>query len=267
MHLLGIAATGVRGQQTAMDILGNNIANVNTIGFKAKHLSFAETLDQEVPSLKTRVQPGEYGYGVGSMKIGVGVLSNATGTDFHQGSVKLTDRPFDLVIEGAGFFQIRTQNGEIAYTRAGALNVDTEGWVTDPEGNYLVTDAWIPGYVNDVAVTKNGDIIGTVDGENVVFGQIFLAAFQNAEGLRNIGSNLFAATENSGEPWLGLPGSAVGSPEQVLGNLRSGALEMSNVSLAQEMTDMIQIQRAYQLNSRMITNGDQMWGIANTIRR
>lgn len=262
MRLLGIAASGVRGQQTAIDILGNNMANVNTVGFKAKRLNFAETLDQEIPAVRlgTNDNPG-----VGTLNIGVGVLNNATGANFNQGSVLASDDPMHLAISGAGFFQIRTPDGEIAYTRAGVFQVNMAGQLVDPEGNFVATDARIPEEAKDVAVRENGDIIGVINGESVVLGRLTLATFPNAEGLSQISANLYSSTVNSGGPLVGQPGSVAG--DQTLGTIRGGYLEESNVKLASAMTDMIQIQRAYQLNAKMITNADQMWSIANAIRR
>ena len=267
MHLIGISGSGIKAQQIAMDVTGNNVANVNTVGFKAKRMNFAETLDQQVPALRTVDEEAMYGYGVESTMIGVGVMRNAIGANFNQGSIITTGRPFDLAIEGAGFLQILTPDGGIAYTRDGTFSVDAEGWLTDSHGHYVATDAWIDPDAKNVAVLGNGDIIGDIDGERVLLGRLDLVTFQNAEGLLNIGQNLYAETVNSGVPWVGEPGTVVGEPNQTLGTLRSGALEQSNVSLANEMTTMIQIQRAYQLNARMVSNGDQMWGIANTIRR
>ena len=200
-----------------------------------------------------------------TLTIGAGIVYSASVTNFQQGNLSHTDRPLDLGIDGAGFFQVKTPDGEMSYTRAGAFQIDGAGQFADMQGNILQTSSPIPSGAQDLAVLANGDVTGVMDGESMVFGQIVLASFQNPEGLQRNKNNLFVPTVNSGELQVGQPGSPIGN--QVLGAIRGHSLEESNVDIAVSMTDLIQVQRAYQMNARLIQNGDQMWGIANAMRR
>lgn len=267
MRLLGTAAGGIRAQQAALDVDGDNMANVNTTGFKANHTNFAETLATEMRSANVTMNGGQP---VGkSLSMGAGVLYNGIGTDFKQGAVKTTDRPLDVAINGSGFFEVTTANGEKAYTRDGNFQVDADGNLCDsngnlvtlvdeggnemPKGNLLLTEG--------LEIDSNGTVTAMVDGERMSFGQVALALFPNQEGLLKLGSNLYGISPTSGEPQLVSPGT------EGTASLQTKALEASNVDLAANMTDMIQVQRAYQMNSRMVSYGDEMWSIANSLRR
>ena len=263
MRLVGTAASGLRAQQVAIDTIGNNMANANTLGFKANQIDFAEALSTEVRSGNPR--PGG-ATGVASLDIGSGVVSNATQTNFQQGVLAPSDRALDLGIDGSGFFQVKTPDGTMGYTRAGAFQVDGSGQLADLLGNVIQPGILVPADTTDLSVAKNGEVSGVVAGVKTILGQISLVGFQNPEGLQQNGNNLFVATVNSGLPQVGQPGSTtVGN--QVLGTIRGQSLELSNVNLAASITDLMQAQRAYQMNARLIQDGDQMWGIANTIRR
>lgn len=262
MRLVGTAASGLRAQQIAIDTIGNNLANANTPGFKANQMMFSEALSTEERSgnIKTEENAGVATFGIGS-----GVVYNVRGESFQQGTLAPSDRPLDLGINGSGFFQVKTPDGTTGYTRAGAFQVDVSGQFTDLQGNVVQPNILIPSGATDLSVASNGEITGVIAGEKKTFGQISLAGFQNPEGLLKNGNNLFIPTVNSGAPQVGQPGSTIGN--QVLGTIRSQSLEQSNVDLAVSMTDLIQVQRAYQLNARLVSHGDQMWGIANTMRR
>lgn len=262
MRLVGTAASGLRAQQIAIDTIGNNLANVKTPGFKAKQMVFAEALSNEVRSGNINTEENT----ATTLDVGVGVLSSATRTNLQQGILDHTDRPLDLGINGPGFFQVRTPQGEISYTRAGAFQIDMDGQLADMQGNIVQPNIEIPLEATEVAVATNGDLTGVIDGESVVFGQIVLAGFQNPEGLQRIENNLFLPTVNSGDPQVGQPGSVIAG-NQVLGTIRGQSLEQSNVDLATSMTDLIQVQKAYQMNARLVQDGDKMWGIANALRR
>jgi len=263
MRLIGTAASGLRAQQVAIDTLGNNIANVNTPGYKANQTNFAEALSTEVRSSNTNTagKPGVAGLGVGA-----GVLYNTSGTNFRQGILSPTDQPLDLGIDGSGFFQVKTPDGTTGYTRAGAFQVDESGQLADSQGNVVIPGITIPSEATDLSVNSNGEITGVVAGAVTIFGQISLAVFQNPLGLQNNGNNLFVPTVNSGVPQVGKPGSTT-ADNQVLGTIKGQSLEQSNVDLATSMTDLILVQRAYQVNARLLSDGDKMWGIANTMRR
>jgi len=264
MRLIGTAASGLRAQQVAMDTIGNNIANVNTLGFKAGQADFAEALSTAVSSGNTKAA-GSTGAGAATLDVGAGVVYNAIGTNFQQGTLTPTDRPLDLGIDGAGFFQVKTPDGSTAYTRVGNFQVDGSGKLADMQGNVVQPSISIPSDATNLIVATNGEIKGVVAGAEKIFGQISLVGFQNPEGLQKNADSLFVPTVNSGAPQVGRPGSTIGN--QVLGTIQGQSLEQSNVDLATQMTDLMQVQRAYQLNARLVSDGDQMWGIANSIRR
>lgn len=327
MSLIGTGASGIRAQQQVLDIVANNLANANTIGFKADRANFAETL-------ATLTSPGNLSIGTSvteALNIGGGGYLNGVGTDFSQGLVSQTDNVWDLSIQGDGFFQVTTPNGETAYTRAGSFKPDALGQLVDDSGNFLAvripqqttninvspngeitgtllgklmvfgnigqtqtsqngeapytplgpfyvddsgqlvdgnrylpsTLILVPREVTEVSISTDGEIKGLVQGKSQVFGQLTLAAFSNQEGLIKAGDNLFKASVNSGNVEVSLPGQAMGK----VGKVSSKTLEQSNVDLAMSMTDLIQVQRAYQMNSRMLQNGDKMWELANSLRR
>jgi len=262
MRLTEIAASGIRAQQVALDTLGNNMANANTTGFKASQVDFAEALSSVVPFGGTSTGGNT---GVATHDVGSGVLYNAIGTDFKQGTLTPTGRPLDLGIDGVGFFQVRTQDGNMAYTRVGNFQTDSSGQLTDTQGNLVQPGISIPIDATNIIVGSNGGILGTVAGSERTFGQIVLVGFQNPEGLLKNGDNLFTPTVNSGAPQIGQPGTTMGN--LVLGTIRGQSLEQSNVDMGASITDMMQVQRAYQVNARMAQDGDQMWGIANSLRR
>lgn len=262
MRLVGTAAAGLRVQQLALDIIGNNLANVNTPGFKANQMIFAEALATEVRSGKINSEENT----VITLDVGAGVVPKASGTNLQQGILKHTARSLDLGINGAGFFPVRTPDGEISYTRAGAFQIDGTGQLVDMQGNVVQINGAIPPGTREVAIAANGDITGVSDGESRVFGQLVLAGFQNPEGLQRNANNLFVPTVNSGEPQIGQPGSTTAG-NLVLGTIRDQSLEQSNVDVAASMTDLIQVQRAYQMNARLVSDGDKMWGMANALRR
>ena len=262
MRLVGTAASGLRAQQLAIDTIGNNLANANTTGFKANQMVFAEALATEVRSGNTKAEANT----VNTVKVGAGVLSSASGTNLQQGILNHTDRPLDLGIDGSGFFQVKKPDGETGYTRVGTFQGDGDGQLTDMQGNVVQPSILIPSGATEVTVAENGDITGVLNGESMVFGQLVLAGFQNPEGLLRNENNLFVPTVNSGQPQVGQPGSTTAS-NLVLGTIQGQSLEQSNVDLATSMTDLIQVQRAYQVNARLVQDGDQMWGIANALRR
>ncbi|KLU65030.1 flagellar basal-body rod protein FlgG [Desulfosporosinus acididurans] len=261
MRLLGTGAAGIRAQQLAMDTIGNNIANVNTLGYKESQVDFAEALSTQVQT----ANPKFTGNTAITTGVGAGVLTSGIGTNFQQGTLSPTDRPLDLGIDGAGFFQVRTADGNTAYTRVGNFQVDGSGQFADMQGNLLQPSIKIPAGVTNLKVSAKGKVSGDVAGKETTFGQISLVGFQNPEGLSKNADNLYTATVNSGAPQVGQPGNTMGNV--TLGTIRGQSLEQSNVDLAASMTDLIQAQRAYQLNARLISDGDEMWGIANTIRR
>lgn len=262
MRLIGTAASGLRAQQVALDTIGNNLANVNTPGFKESQADFAEALSTAYP---VNTQTGGNNPNPASVGVGAGVVYDAIGTDFQQGTLTSSDSPLDMGINGAGFFQVQMPDGTTAYTRVGNFHVDGSGKLVDIQGNVVKSSISISADATNITVAENGEITGVAAGAEKTFGQITLAVFKNPEGLQKNGDNLYVSTANSGTPQVGQPGTAVGN--QVLGTIRGQSLEQSNVDLATSMTDLLQAQRAYQLNARLVSDGDQMWGTANGLRR
>jgi len=263
MRLIGTAASGIRAQQVAIDTIANNIANVNTPGFKANQMDFAEALSTQVRSGNTKTVGNT---GMATLGVGAGVIYNSSGTNFQQGELTASDRPLDLGISGSGFFQVVTPDGTMGYTRVGAFQVDGSGRIADMQGNVVQPTITVPTDATGLSVTSKGEITGVVAGAKTTFGQILLVGFQNPEGLLRNGNTLFMSTVNSGAPQVGQPGSTIAG-KQLLGMIRGQSIEQSNVDLAASMTDLMQVQRAYQVNARLVSDGDQMWGIANTMRR
>ncbi|MHB1650859.1 MAG: flagellar hook-basal body protein [Desulfitobacteriaceae bacterium] len=263
MRIIGTAASGVRAQQLAMDTVANNLANINTPGFKGGEVDFAQALAVQVGTT-VATQPNGGAGGV-SPSVGSGVIFNGVGTDFRLGTLVSSDNPLDLAIEGDGFFQVKLPDGQTAYTRAGDFHRDGSGQLVDSRGDVLQPALAIPRGASDIAVGADGRVSGLVNGVRQEFGQLQLVGFSNPEGLAHEGDNLFLASANSGAPQAGQAGGGAGNIS--LGPIKAQTLEQSNVDMATAMTDLLQAQRAYQANARLVQDGDQMWGIANSLRR
>lgn len=249
--------SGLRSHQTMMDVTGNNIANVNTSGYKSQRTTFQDALTQVVRGA-TGAVPAEAG-GVNPLQLGLGARVASIDGVFAQGATQLTGRVTDLAIEGEGFFVVDTPEG-VFYTRAGAFSWDAEGQLVGPNGERVRVTPGPGGYpatldaYSDVAINNRGEIIGRLadgSGEEVV-GTVQTATFANPGGLQRAGGSLFAETANSGAAQLGAPGT------DDRGTLQAGTLEMSNVDLAQEFTQLIMAQRGFQANARTITSSDEM---------
>ncbi|WP_461210496.1 flagellar basal-body rod protein FlgG [Desulfocurvus sp. DL9XJH121] len=259
MRSLWTAATGMVAQQLNIDVISNNLANVNTIGFKKSRAEFEDLMYQ---NLKIAGSPTADGTLTPTgMQIGMGVKPTTVHKFFTQGDFQSTDNPLDLVIEGEGFFQVEV-NGEMAYTRAGAFKLDSEGRVVTANGYVLQPEFTVPTDTSDITVTENGHISALDDEGNELAGaDIPLYMFINPSGLNAIGKNLYKATEASGDEVEGTPG------EDNVGTIAQGYLEMSNVEIVDEMVQMIVAQRAYEINSKAVTTSDQMLQTANQIKR
>ena len=261
MRSLYTAASGMTGQQFNMDTIANNLANVNTTGFKKSRADFQDLLYQSLRFAGTPVTAGaQIPTGI---QIGHGVRPVATQKIFSQGTFQQTDNPLDLVIEGDGFFQVLMPDGTVAYTRDGAFKQDAEGRIVTSDGFFLEPEIVIPDDAVQIAIGADGTVAVTLAGESEpqTIGQIELARFINPAGLQSGGRNLFLATGASGIPVVGTAGL------DGLGNLAQGFLEMSNVQVVQEMVAMITSQRAYEVNSRAIQASDDMLQTANNLRR
>ncbi len=262
IRALWTAGTGMIAQQTNIDTISNNLSNVNTVGFKKVRAEFEDLLYQTLraPGNSALGTPGQLPTG---LQVGLGARLAATNRLFSQGSAQQTGNPFDLMVEGDGFFQVQLVDGRIAYTRGGNFKVDGEGRLLDNEGNYVVPEITIPDGSADLSISQDGTITVVLPGENVPteIGRFELVRFINPAGLLPMGRNLFVQSSSSGEPVIATPGT------EGLGTIIQGALEMSNVQIVEEMVNMIVAQRAYDVNSKAVQASDEMLQVANNLRR
>lgn len=260
MRALHTAASGMQAQEANVSTISNNIANVNTIGFKKGRTEFDdlayETIQEPGANSSANTQ-----YNVG-VQIGSGAKVSAIRKEFSVGSPQLTNNPFDLMINGEGFFGIQMPNGELRYSRDGSFNVDGTGTLVNKQGYKLFPTLTFPPNTSSVSISEDGKvdafIKGTIEPSNI--GQIPVFIFVNPVGLKSTGMNLYQVTVASGAPVQGIAG------ESNAGGLMQGALETSNVSPMTEMTDLIRAQRAYEMNSKVMGVADQMMQTINNIR-
>ncbi|MFP4055878.1 MAG: flagellar basal-body rod protein FlgG [Candidatus Brocadiia bacterium] len=262
LRSLFTSATGMKAQQLRVDNISNNIANVNTTGFKKTRLDFQDLL------YETLVSPGAesvQGYQMPSgLEIGSGVRHISTLRNFKQGSLQPTGGKFDLAISGGGFFQIvQPALGQTVYTRDGSFRVNAQGQLVTAQGYLLSPQITVPSDTTDVAVGPDGTVtVRTGSSQDAqVVGQIQIASFPNPAGLEALGGNLYAETVASGSPTVGTPGA------NGLGELNHGFLEGSNVDVVTELVSLIIAQRAYEVNSRAIRTSDSMLEQANNVVR
>ncbi|MFH1130329.1 MAG: flagellar basal-body rod protein FlgG [Pseudomonadota bacterium] len=249
---LSTAATGMDAQQTMIDVIAHNLANVNTAGYRKTRADFADLLYETIRAPGTMAAEGrEVPVGI---QIGHGVKLAATQMNFSTGTLKETDNPLDLAIEGNGFFMVTLPDGQTAYTRAGTLKTDSQGRLTTVDGNLLEPALTIPPDVVQITVGKDGTVSALLAGQTqpTQLGRINLAGFANPAGLNRIGGNLYLETQASGPARQGTPG------QQELGTVAQGFVEMSNVKVIEEMIELIVGQRAYEANSRVIKTADEM---------
>lgn len=256
------AASGMTAQQLNVDNIAHNLANANTVGFKARRAQFQDLLYQSM------VQPGA---AAGSqtvvpsgLQVGLGTRPASNEIIFTQGNFVTTNNPYDLVIEGRGFFQIRRPSGELAYSRAGAFHLNRDGNIVTSDGDLLEPQITIPAEAQSVTIATDGTVSYTQPGQTAAqtAGQIQLANFTNQAGLNSLGRNLYAPTDASGEPMVGNPGGQEG-----LGTLLQGYQEQSNVSVVEEFINLIVSQRAYEANSKVVKAADEMYQQVNNLTR
>jgi flagellar basal-body rod protein FlgG len=261
IRALYTAASGMNAQQANIDNVANNLANVNTVGFKKSRVEFEDLVYQQtkVPGAPSSAT-GEAPIG---LETGLGVRSVATSRDFSRGNLRTTSGPLDLAVEGDGFFQIQLPSGDTAYTRSGAFHLDAQGAVVTNEGYPMLPQITLPANATSIAISKDGIVSAAVPGQSAAqqFGTIELAGFQNPAGLRAMGGSLYQASSASGEPTVGVPGA------DARGTLAQGFVEDSNVSVVEEMVNMILGQRAYEANSKVIKAADEMLQQVNTLVR
>ena len=258
---LRTAATGMNAQQMHIDVIANNLANVNTTGFKKSSIEFQDLLYQTIRPAGAFT--GENTQSPTELQVGCGTRPAATAKMFTQGDVTETGNALDLAIEGDGFFQFLMPDGTLAYSRDGALKISSDGQLVNSDGYYLEPGLTLPVDTQSISISRDGiisvEIAGATEAQEI--GQIELARFMNPSGLQNIGRNLLTATGASGEPMVGVP------ELEGFGGLAQGYLESSNVEVVEEMVNMIVAQRAYELNSKAIRTSDDMMSLVNNLKR
>lgn len=261
MRALSIAASGVQAQQLNVDVVANNIANVNTTAYKRQRAEFQDLLYQtlERPGSATSAQGTVAPVGV---QVGLGVRNAAISRNTDQGPLQITDGRYDLAIQGEGYFQVTLPNGDIGFTRAGNFALDDEGQLVTSDGYLVEPNITVPPEAVSVSIAADGVISFTVAGDNQPqqIGQLELATFINPAGLDAIGDNLLLASGASGDPITGNPG------DDGFGTLLQGALETSNVNPVFEISRLIEAQRAYELNTRVISAVDDLLQAVGQIR-
>jgi flagellar basal-body rod protein FlgG len=256
------AASGMTAQQVNVDNISHNLANANTTGFKARRAQFQDLLYQNL------VQPGAAATQQTSvptgLQVGLGTRAASNEIVFSQGNFAQTSNPLEMVIQGRGFFQVRTPSGELAYTRDGAFHLDRDGNLVTLDGNPIEPSVTIPKEAQGISIGADGTVSYTLPGQTEAqqAGQIQLADFQNPAGLDSMGRNLYKPTSASGDPVTGSPGGQEG-----LGSLMQGYLEQSNVSVVEEFINLIVSQRAYEANSKVVKAADEMYQQVNNLTR
>jgi flagellar basal-body rod protein FlgG len=261
LRSLFTAATGMTAQQQNIDVISNNLANVNTTGFKRARADFQDLLYQTLrepgaaSSNQTEIPTG--------IQLGLGVRAAAVQRLFLEGDFQQTQNQLDIAIDGAGFYPIKLPDGETAYSRAGSFKLDSQGRVVNSDGFPLEPEITVPNDAVSISIGKDGTVSVLQAGNTASqqLGQIQLANFPNPAGLSGRGGNLFQRTTASGDPITGAPGQGG------LGGLSQGVLEVSNVSVVEEMVNLISGQRAYEINSKAIQASDEMLQTAANLRR
>jgi flagellar basal-body rod protein FlgG len=253
MKALAIAATGMTAQQLNLEVIANNLANVNTTGFKRARAEFTDLLYQteRLQGVPNRANDSIIPEGA---NVGLGVKTAAIRNIYLQGSLTSTDNKFDFAITGRGWFQIEGADGELNYSRAGAFNTNAQGQLVTVDGFTVSPNITVPEGTVEMIVNKSGQVFARIDGQTDLqeLGQLTLANFANEAGLKPLGDNLFQQTPASGDPVVGVPG------DPGFGTIEQGYLENSNVDPVKEITELISAQRAYEMNSKVIQAADEM---------
>jgi len=261
MRSLDIGATGMLAQQMNVDVISNNIANMTTTGYKRQRVDFKDLIYQNIN------KPGTQSSDINTilpsgLQLGLGVRVGAVYRIHEQGALQMTENPLDLALTGNGFFQIGLPNGETSYTRSGVFQVNQDGEIVTSQGFRLEPNIVVPNNAISIEINQSGQVMAEIAGQVALqnLGQIQLASFVNPTGLEAIGDNLFVESEASGAPAIGNPGN------QNFATVRQGALESSNVNVVEEITQMITAQRAYEMNSNVISTSDEMLQVVSNMR-
>jgi flagellar basal-body rod protein FlgG len=260
---LRTAASGMYAQQTNIEVISNNIANVNTTGFKKNRAEFQDLMYQEVQVRpQTTSTPGIYESSSDKIQVGNGVQTASTEKIFKQGDLVESDNQLDVAVQGDGFFQLRKPDGTYAYTRDGTFKINADGKIVNSTGLELDPGLTLDENALGVSISRDGTVeVEETGGGKFTLGNIELARFINPGGLKPLGDNLYAETEFSGEPIPGTPG------QDGFGELHQGYLESSNVDIVEEMIAMVTAQRAYEMNSKTVQTVEDMMTTANQLKR
>jgi len=259
---LRTAATGMAAQQKRVEVIANNLANVNTTGFKRSRAHFEDLLYQMVQAPTT--VGGSGAQGTPGIQVGRGTRLSAVQRIDAQGALEQTERPLDLAIDGEGFFSVQMPDGTIAYTRDGSFSISDQGMIVTNAGYPLEPGITVPPEAREIAISRTGVVtalLGDASAEPTEIGRIELVRFANSPGLRALGENLFGESVASGEPMVGF------AQEDGFGRIIQGSLEASNVEVVQEMVDMIAALRAYEVNSKAVQSGEEMSQMTNALLR
>ena len=261
LRALKTAALGMSAQQLNVDVIANNLANVNTTGFKKSSIEFQDLLYQTIQHGDKDSRDGHENPSL--LQIGLGSRPISTYRSFSRGDIAQTGNTLDLAINGRGFFQVELSDGNYAYTRDGSFKLNSEGYLVTSSGLKVYPEITLPENVNSIKISEDGVVSVMVDGETdpQEVGQLELVNFMNPAGLKAKGGNLFIPTEASGEPIYGNPG------EDGLGQVMQGYLEKSNVDVAQEMINLIVAQRSYEINSKAVKTADELLALINSMKR
>ena len=261
MRALNIAATGMAAQNMRVEVISHNLANMSTTAYNARRAEFSDLHYQQIQ------RPGTINSADGAVlpagvQLGLGVRAAAVSMQVAQGTVTETGGSLDLAIEGQGYLEVTLPSGEPAYTRDGALKRDGDGLIVTSDGYTVVPDITIPEDARQISINADGEVYAYFDGqtEAQLLGPFNLVSFSNEKGLEALGSNLYRETEASGQPNVGQPG------EDGRGTFRQGYLESSSVDAVHEITGLIEAQRGYELNAKVITAADQMLAAMTQIR-
>ena len=261
MRALDIAATGMLAQQTRVEVIANNIANVGTTGYNLSRAEFADLLYQQAQ------RAGDVSSDTGTVvpagiQLGLGTRTAAVAMQAQQGSLRQTNGELDIALEGRGWFEVQLPSGDSAYSRDGSFKLSADGQIVTSEGFPLVPQITVPAEARSISINADGQVFANFDPGQPPqeIGKITLASFINEKGLEALGSNLFAATTASGDAQVGDAGT------EGRGTMRQGYLEEPSVDIVTEITQLIEAQRAYEMNSKVITAADQMLAAANQVR-
>src|SRR5579883_2526304 len=254
------AASGMSAQEINLDNIANNLANANTAGYKMRRAQFEDLLYQSMS--QPGASAGQTTTVPAGLQLGLGTRASSNEVIFTQGNFSQTDNPLDAVIQGNGFFQVLRSSGDLAYTRDGSFQLDKDGSLVTSNGDLLQPQITIPPNAQTITIAQDGTVSYTLPNQSAAqrAGQIQLALFQNPAGLNSIGNSLYLPTDASGNPQVAAPGSSEG-----LGTLMQGYIEQSNVDVVAEFVNLIQSQRAYEANSRVIKAADEMYQQMNQI--